>query len=524
MSNSKEISVSVLLKSLKKYLIYILIATIVLGTLGGLYAQFMKKTTYTAEAQFYIPNFSAGDGYVSDTLLDASESLAEVCAELVKKDDVLKSIAKTVKAEEYFGFSSVETIKALSSMISSSATGKGYISVSVTSPDPEFAFSVIQAIQNDFPDTVANIISTGEAGDRYKTKLHIVKRVLSVDEIVMNKPSVVKSGLLFAIIGFAASYCLALLLHLSDTKLRDPHAIKQNFKEPILATLPEWYTPEERKQRRKNNGRVSPEDTSKSKRQYKHKLLTSNTPFAVSESFSSLRTNLCYLTTDEKCPVFAVTSDFSAAGKSIVSANIAISLASLDKKVLLVECDMRCPDFNRIFETNVQEGLSEIISGNIKSYDSVLVADTKYENLKIMHSGRIPPNPSELLGSNKMKSIIAKWREDYDYVILDMPPVIEVADAGILASLISGYLIVARVNHSDLVALEDVTDSLDKVNGKILGYIVNGIDLKTGSSKTKYGKYSKYTKYTKYSHYSRYSDREGYSPVFSDEDENTDKK
>ncbi len=504
MNTNKEISISTLLKVLRKYLAYIVIVTILLAVLGGAYAGLLQDTTYTATAEFYIPNFQASTDYVSDSLLTASESLAEICKDLVKKNDIVTVFADDVDAKSFFETDDIGAVRTLTSMISSQTQGKGYLSVSVTSLDRDFALKVISSIQSNFPGRVADIVSGKGEGARYETTLIAVKTVTSVDQITENNPSVIKTAFILAALGFVASYCVFLIRFITDTLLHDLEDINENFDEPLLAVIPEYYTSEERKNIRKLGiNRIQASDISKTRRQYKEKLLSRKTPFAVVESFNTLRTNLCYATAAEKCPVFAVTSDFSAAGKSIVSTNISISLASLGKKTLLVECDMRCPDFNRIFDTDVRSGLSELLSGNIDKKDEVVI-NTGYENFDIVFAGHVPPNPSELIGSNRMKALLNEWKEEYDYIILDMPPLIEVSDASIVASIVSGYMIVARPNHSDISAIASVTNDIKAVNGKIVGYVVNGVDLKLKNGR-KYAKYSKYTRYNKYNKYNKYT-------------------
>ena len=513
--NNKEIKFSTLVKILRKSFLYIALIAIVFAVAGGAYAGFLQDTTYTATAEFYIPNFQGNSDFVSDTLLTASESLAEICTDLVRKKEVVKVFAEddNVDATGYFNTDEITAIKKLTSTISSKTLGKGYISVSVTADTANFAYRVIQSIQNKFPDVVREKVSAGE-GSTYQTNLVPVERVEIEDEVVTNTPSIMKNAVLFGFVGFMLAYCACIVKFLLDTLVHDVQDINENFDAPLLAVIPECYTAEERKQIHKFGGRkVRKMDVSKSQRQYKDKLLTRKTPFAVVESFNTLRTNLCYATAAEKCPVFVVTSDFSAAGKSFVSANTSISLACLGKKTLLVECDMRCPDFNRIFNTEVRDGLSEVLSGNIKSANDVIIK-TGYENFDLIFSGHVPPNPSELIGSKMMASLLDEWKEKYDCIILDMPPLVEVSDASIVASMVSGYIIVARPNHSDIVALSDITSDIKAVNGNIVGYVVNGVDLKMGGSDMKYERYSKYAKYNRYEKYAKYSQYSIYSESY----------
>ncbi len=492
MGSSKEINLSMFWEVFKKFLVYVLIATLFFAILGGLHAGFVQKTTYSAEIEFYVPNFSPGDHFVNDSLLSASATLAKVCTALARKNVAIECFSDAVKAEEYFNVSKSQAVKILTGMISASDTDNGFFSVRVTSVDKVFVEKLIKAIEDEFPGVAEKYASMGETDDIYKTKLKCVNNFGGEEDIMTNSPSVAKSIVVLGLVGFILAYAVCFIIALFDTKLHDTQNIKDRFKEPILATIPEWYTSEERRAIYGKRTRILKTDVSKSLRRYNDKLINPQTPFAVTESFNALRTNLCYATAETKCPVFAVTSDYSASGKSLVSANVGIVFASLGKKVLLVECDMRCPDLNKVFGTDVKKGLSEILSGNIKDIKEG-ITKSKYENFDIVYSGHIPPNPSELLGSNKMKEVINAWKDMYDYIFLDMPPEIEVSDAGIVSSIVNGYLIVARTNHSDLNAISDVITRLNSVNGHIVGYVVNGCDMKSFRTKRLYDKYSKYS-------------------------------
>lgn len=238
------------------------------------------------------------------------------------------------------------------------------------------------------------------------------------------------------------------------------------------------------------------------KRNYKGKLLTSSTPFGVTEAFNTLRTNLCYATAAEKCPVFAITSDFSGVGKSVISANVAASFAMLGKKTLLIECDLRRPELSRVFNVEKGIGLSELLSGVVTNRDEIM-RSVGYDNLDVVFSGRIPPNPSELLGSETMASFIKECRESYDIIIVDTPPAYEVSDIGVISSLLTGTVMVARSNYSDINAIYAAEELINGVNGRVIGYVVNDVEYKSGAGyrKNKYG-YRGYRKYARY--YSSY--------------------
>jgi capsular exopolysaccharide synthesis family protein len=216
-------------------------------------------------------------------------------------------------------------------------------------------------------------------------------------------------------------------------------------------------------------------------RNYKGRLLNAETPFAITEAFNSFRTNVIFSTSNCKGPVIAVTSSVSAEGKSLVCANLATSLSLLDKRVLLVECDMRCPSLSKIFDKEVETGLSELLAGITDNTDSV-INRTSNENLDIVYCGKIPPNPSELLSSSVMKALVEKWKAEYDYVIMDLPPVCEVSDAGVIAELANGYVIAVRSNYSDLNEVRSCVSRIRSVDGAIMGFVVNDVNLKSGAS------------------------------------------
>ena len=239
---------------------------------------------------------------------------------------------------------------------------------------------------------------------------------------------------------------------------------------------------------------------------YENKLLNENTPFHITEAFKTLRTNVYYTSNDEKCPVYAITSAFAHAGKSVIISNLALSFAQMEKKVLLIDADMRRPAVVKIFGSKTDKGLSDFIV-NAKSDENVekYIVPSGYEGLDIMFSGHIPPNPSELLANVALRKYITELKERYDYIFIDLPPICEVTDAGVIADIVTGYLIAVRADVTDKRAVADALSLLDKMKARIIGFVMNGIDPKNGGYGSykygrKYGKYGKYYKYG-YHHY-----------------------
>lgn len=224
---------------------------------------------------------------------------------------------------------------------------------------------------------------------------------------------------------------------------------------------------------------------------YQGKLLCADTPFAVTESFKTLRTNLMYTSGGEKCPVYGVTSCFQSSGKSLISANLAIAFSMMEKKVLLIDSDMRKPVQHRCFSLQNEKGLSEWLSG-MSSFEEVVQHLPGYPGLDVITAGHIPPNPQELLAGHTAQTVIGALKQYYDVIVLDLPPAGVVSDAVTVSSIVTGYLFVVRSGEDDAESLKRVVDSMQHMNCRILGTVLNGIDLKNGEYSKNHGRYSYY--------------------------------
>ena len=227
---------------------------------------------------------------------------------------------------------------------------------------------------------------------------------------------------------------------------------------------------------------------------YKNMLVGPNTPFAIGEAFKEIRTNMLYTARDVKCPVYAITSAFAHAGKSVLIANIAASFAELGKRALLIDADMHNPAQHKIFRTGRTGGLSEIAAGIVTEYDAAILA-TGTPGFDLLPAGHIPPNPSELLSSVNFEKLILAMQEKYDAIFLDFPPVGVVVDALIPTSLITGYVLAVRSRMDDRRAVGEALASLSGVGAKVLGFILNDVDPKVGGYGRDKGKYKYRYKY-----------------------------
>lgn len=261
--------------------------------------------------------------------------------------------------------------------------------------------------------------------------------------------------------------------------------------------------------RNKDNAAASKKRTESSINEERRNLLSSKSDFFVREAYKALRTNVSFaLTDEEKCNVIVVTSSMQGEGKSITTMNLAISYAMTDRKVLVIDCDLRRPKVSRLLQMNSKVGLSNLIMNSELKDEAVL--HTKIEGLDVILAGDIPPNPSELLGSPKMQQIINDLRESYDYIFLDSPPINMVTDAVVLAPQSNGVLFLVRANYADRGGVVHAVEQLEYAKAKILGFVLNDVDMeKTYYAYGKY-RYKGYMKYGKYRRYKRYGYGYGY--------------
>lgn len=194
----------------------------------------------------------------------------------------------------------------------------------------------------------------------------------------------------------------------------------------------------------------------------------------TSEAYRILRTNIQYSSFDKKIKTILVTSAQAAEGKSTVSGNLALSFAQIDKKVIIVDCDLRKPSIHKNFKISNLVGLSEVIIGQ----DDLEEAVQKYnDNFDILSSGKIPPNPAEMLSSSAMTTLIENLKDKYDIVILDSAPLELVADAQILSTKVDGTIIVVRAQRTNKESMIEAKNLLNKVGANIIGAVLHSAEI-----------------------------------------------
>lgn len=264
-------------------------------------------------------------------------------------------------------------------------------------------------------------------------------------------PNIPQYALIGALLGFALACLLIYLLEFVDDTIKDAEDAQRVLGKPALGAII------------RINGIRQPTDA----------LVTYRQPRSpISEAYRVLRTNLRYSGIENPGGIMLVTSAGPGEGKSTTAANLAVSLAQVGKKIVLVDADLRRPSAHKLFDLDNKVGLADMFSADSVSLDTVMQS-TNIGSLRVITSGPIPPNPAEMLDSRRMTQILATLRQDTDLVIVDSPPVLPVADASIIGSRCSGAVLVIDSGKTRTDVARRALSTLERANVKVVGVILN---------------------------------------------------
>ena len=474
----------------------VVIVTILTGAAAFVGTQQLITPLYKSKAMFYVnnSNISLGDASLSVTTGDLSAS-----RNLVKTYIVVLNARSTLM--DVIDYADVEySYSQIKGMISAQAVDETEVfEVVVTSPDPVEADRIADAITYILPKKISSIIEG--------TSAKIVDA--SIVAAAPSSPNVIRNTALGAILGMVATIGIIALVEIFDITIRTEEDIDMISDYPILASIPDMAA----SSKESSYGSYYNTSTGKKKKRKHHRsgkdeseLIGANVSFTASEAYKMLRTKIQFSFADEKnCYVVGVSSALAGEGKSITAANLAYSLSQLNKKVLLIDCDMRKPSIFSKLGLEPAPGISNYLTRQA-DYEKVLQTYSDEKNravFSVITAGNNPPNPVELLSSSRMSKALEKFKADYEYIILDLPPIGEVTDAMAASRHTDGMIIVSRMNYGNRNMLADALAEFDFVDTKILGIVATC----TNESSKGYGKgygrgyYKKYYKYSRY-HYS----------------------
>ena len=420
-----------------KHYVFVFVIAVVLA-IGGvlIYDNMFKEPVYKAQTTVVI---AKADG-VSDSAttlndVNASQKLVSTYGEIAKSELVLNRVIENLGLRE--------SVKELSKNLTVHPVDEtSVLGITVTDSKPQLAATIANEIAKVFAEEVKNI---------YKVE-NVTQLSVAVAPTTPANNTTTRDLVLAVVIAVFAVAGFAFLRFYFDDTVKQNDDIEKTIGLPVA-------------------GHILKSDV-KSKKIGSELIVEKSPKAVVSENIKRLRTNLQFTSVDKRMKTILVTSSNAGEGKSFVAANLAISFAQADKRVLLVDCDLRKGRTHKLFGIANTAGLSNLLTGDLRSFGKY-IRSTKIKNLDIITCGTYPPNPSELLSSKKNKTFVKLLRDYYNVIIFDGAPVGGLADSVILSSLMDETLIVvkdASTTRSELLATKD---ALDKVGANIAGIVFN---------------------------------------------------
>ena len=317
-------------------------------------------------------------------------------------------------------------------------------------------------------------------------------KVRIINQATMSKipksPNVSKNLFMALILGAFFGLGCSISREYFDNTIKSVEFIERK-KLPVLAIIPSI----------KQDTKTYPKSTKKNRIQNRWKsvsniqrrLITHEDPKSpISEAYRSLRTSLMY-TTKGSQGVIMVSSPGPSEGKTTTIINLAITYANLGKKTLLIDGDLRKPVLHKVFNENNEKGLTHYLSGVEEKWETIIIP-TDVENLQIILSGALPPNPSELISSDLMKRLLVALKKEYDVILFDAPPVMAVTDAVVLSKLIDQFILVVRFGSTDKDSINHTLAALSNVNQSLTGVVFNDLNRKNSYYSKNYYSYHDY--------------------------------
>ncbi|MGN7158181.1 polysaccharide biosynthesis tyrosine autokinase [Dietzia cercidiphylli] len=418
----------------------LIVATTLIGGLLALGVSLIIKPTYQSSIQFYV-TVAAGDTAAAayQGSLGAQQRVQSYAA-LVNSTDVTQSVVDTSGVDL--------TAQEVSSRTSATYnTNTVLLDVAVTDTEPNRAHQLAQGFAEVLPGVVSTL-ETPDGDGPALAKLTVVNApALPTSPVAPRTELNVAIGL---VLGLLAGVGFVILINTLDRRVKSKEQLEDLSGKPVVGMIPF------RKAEDKEKGA-----------EHLVPFRVGHSPAA--EAFRRLRTNLQFLNVDKPPRVIVLTSSVAMEGKTETAINLSLSLAESGNRVLLVEADLRRPRAVNYLEMPDSVGLTNILSGQAEFGD--VVQETRHDGLDLLACGPLPPNPSELLASDVARALVEDLRKQYDYVIIDAPPLLPVTDGALLSRITDGGLLVVRSHRTTSEQVAQAVDNLEKADAPLLGLV-----------------------------------------------------
>lgn len=449
----EEIDIRDFLNYLKKYVI-VIISVIVVFILGVyVYDKGIKTPLYTSYTTIILTtsNDAQNSTAITQNDITLNQKLVETYSRIIKSKLVLDQVISETGV-------TYDTDELEENVLVESYENTEMLKISVTDPDPELASSIANSIAQVF---------SGEVSKIYQINNISVVDVAEVPEEVSND-TLIRDLLIALFVSAFGTVGIIFIVYYFDDTIKLTDNLEDEIGMPVVA-------------------KVFKSDIG-SKSKHKIELIAQKYPKSVvSESIKTLRTNLQFSSVDDEIKTILITSSIPGEGKSFISANLAISFAQTDKKVLIVDCDMRKGRQHRIFKVSNSKGLSNLLIDEMTNYKEY-INKTSVSGVSLITRGTVPPNPSELLNSKKNSDLMRILRAKYDIIIFDGVPCNGLPDSIIMSKLVDKVLVISSESLTPKSVLENTKKQLSSVNAPVAGDVLNNVNRKNNT----YGKYYGY--------------------------------
>lgn len=469
-----------LLSLLWNHLMLIIAITIIGGIAAFSFSKFVLPVKYSSHITMYVQSYTGISENAANDVNNISNSkqLVNTYMEVLKDDEVMNAVSALL-LEQYdeadlrrvFSFdedNKIDPASIRSCLTISSVTDTSAVTITATTVNPNLAADICNDITQVAPKYVEEAVGVGSINTIGKAKVY--KKPVA--------PNIKKNIIIGMLAAFILIYMVMFTVDYFDNTIKESEKIAKKYDKAIIGEIQQFG---EGKKKKKGKHRTEPRG-----------LLTDNdVPFNIVESYKTIRANILFTAADSDKKVIAVSSPNPGEGKSTSAANLAIALAQTGSAVLLIDADMRKPVQHRTFKIKNDEGLSTLIIK--KSSMAKSVKSNVINNLDLLPSGPLPPNPSELLASENFKALLEQFARNYDYVIIDTPPVNVVSDAMVMKDSISGIMLVIRYAMTTYEDLANCMKQIELAKVNMLGFVLNDVHHNHGANYYNYKyKYKKY--------------------------------
>lgn len=397
--------------------------------------------TYTAYATMYVLNGNpnlVNYQYANSSDLSTAVQLLDTYMVVVRSSKVMEAVKERL-ASKYPG---IDTGFISGSLSMGSVGGTGVLRINSVTGNAQLSADICNAVVDVAPAEIIRVVSAGS--------IEVIDYAVPPTHPDDRNPK--KRGMLGALGGAALAGAILVLMFLLNHKVNEEEELTEAYTPPVLSSVV----------REKKKGKDP-----------KAFVLDENSAMATSESYAKLRMNLLYTLVNRENKVIAITSAISGEGKSTIAANLAIACAMSGKKVLLIDGDMRRASQQQVFGYDADlPGLSDVLIGDCNWWDAVL-SDVR-ENLYVLPTGHLPPNPAEILALPETAELLSETQQQFDLVLIDLPPINIVSDPLVISSLVAGCLMVVRQGYSDHRDIRKALASAELTEMDVLGFVFYG--------------------------------------------------